>query len=128
MNFWTKNEDFEQCALDGVFLSYRQSFTSAVAGILSATNLDKTALLSKFCDDITTTAKAAKAKNFSKRDMKNFDDAVWKLTASLILMKPNVDERQLFTLTRAPVILFQADAMRTIGNFTSVKNLKIKKI
>ena len=60
--------------------------------------------------------------------MKNFDDAVWKLTASLILMKPNVDERQLFTLTRAPVILFQADAMRTIGNFTSVKNLKIKKI
>ena len=54
--------------------------------------------------------------------MKNFDDAVWKLTASLILMKPNVDERQLFTLTRAPVILFQADAMRTIGNFNFVHN------
>ena len=85
----------------------RQSFTSAVAGILSATNLDKNALLTKFCDDVDTTAKAAKAKNFSKREMKNFDDAVWKLTASLILMKPNVDERQLFTLTRAPVILFQ---------------------
>ena len=89
----------------------RQSFTSAVAGILSATNLDKNALLTKFCDDVDTTAKAAKAKNFSKREMKNFDDAVWKLTASLILMKPNVDERQLFTLTRAPVILFQVSIM-----------------
>jgi phosphatidylinositol 4-kinase len=46
--------------------------------------------------------------------MKMFDDAVWKLTASLILMKPSMDERQLFTLTRAPVKLFQADAMQTI--------------
>ena len=53
-------------------------------------------------------------KSFAKREMKMFDDAVWKLTASLILMKPSMDERQLFTLTRAPVKLFQADAMRTI--------------
>lgn len=46
--------------------------------------------------------------------MNKYDDAVWKLAASLILMKPKMDERQLFTLTRAPVILFHPDAMRTI--------------
>lgn len=91
----------------------RQSYTSAVAGILSATNLEKKALLSKFCDEVNSTAGLAKAKGFSKREMKQFDDAVWKLTASLILMKPNMDERQLFTLTRAPVILFQVLKNRT---------------
>lgn len=92
----------------------RQSYTSAVAGILSATNLEKTILLSKFCCEVDNTAESAKKKAFAKREMKMFDDAVWKLTASLILMKPSMDERQLFTLTRAPVKLFQADAMQTI--------------
>lgn len=92
----------------------RQSYTSAVAGILSATNLERKALLSKFCQEVDTAAANAKAKHFSRKEMKAFDDAIWKLTASLILMKPNIDERQLFTLTRAPVILFQVDAMRTI--------------
>jgi phosphatidylinositol 4-kinase len=93
----------------------RQSFTSAVAGILSATNLEKQVLLGKFCDEVNSAAAvAAKAKGFPKKEMKLFDDMVWKLTASLILLKPNVDDRQLFTLTRAPVILFQAEAMKTI--------------
>ena len=36
------------------------------------------------------------------------------ILAAYILMKPKMDERQLFTLTRAPVILFHPDAMRTI--------------
>ena len=92
----------------------RQSYTSAVAGILSATNLERKALLSKFCQEVDNAGLNAKSKNFAKKEMQKFDDAVWKLTASLILMKPNMDERQLFTLTRAPVILFQAEAMRTI--------------
>lgn len=60
------------------------------------------------------TGNIAKMKNFNKKDMNKYDDAVWKLAASLILMKPKMDERQLFTLTRAPVILFHPDAMRTI--------------
>ena len=102
----------------------RQSFTSAVAGIMSYTNMDRQDLLKMFCDEVEKTANSAKAKNFNKKDMKHFDDAIWKLTASLILMKPNLDEKQLFTLTRAPVILFHPDAMRTIGKYYihSVKN------
>ncbi len=92
----------------------RQSYTSAVAGILSATNLERKALLTKFCQDVENSAKIAKARHFGRKEMKAFDDSVWNLTASLILMKPNMDEKQLFTLTRAPVILFQVEAMKTI--------------
>ena len=105
----------------------RQSFTSAVAGIMSYTNMDRQDLLKMFCDEVEKTANSAKAKNFNKKDMKHFDDAIWKLTASLILMKPNLDEKQLFTLTRAPVILFHPDAMRTIGKcyIHSVKKQEI---
>ena len=48
----------------------RQSYTSAVAGILSATNLEKTILLSKFCCEVDNTAESAKKKAFAKREMK----------------------------------------------------------
>ena len=95
----------------------RQSFTSAVAGIMSYTNMNREDMLKLFCDEVDKTAANAKARNFNKKDMKQFDDSVWKLTASLILMKPNLDEKQLFYLTRAPVILFHPDAMRTIGKY-----------
>ncbi len=91
----------------------RQYFTSAVAGILSATNLKKKELLNRFCEEVDLAASNA-WKNCGKKEMKQFDDSVWKLTASLILMKPNVDEHQLFTLTRAPIKFFKAEAMSTI--------------
>ena len=68
----------------------------------------------RFFSDVERTGNIAKNKNFNKKDMNKYDEAVWKLAASLILMKPKMDERQLFTLTRAPVILFHPDAMRTI--------------
>ena len=67
-----------------------------------------------FFPEVERTGNIAKNKNFNKKDMNKYDESVWKLAASLILMKPKMDERQLFTLTRAPVILFHPDAMRTI--------------
>ena len=45
----------------------RQSYTSAVAGILSATNLEKKILLSKFCSEVDTTATNAKNKVCTKK-------------------------------------------------------------
>jgi len=35
--------------------------------------------------------------------LKSFNEAIWKITASLVLTVPSVDERLVFALTRAPL-------------------------
>ncbi len=45
---------------------------------------------------------------------KEFHETIWKITASLILMKPANDEKLIFHLTRAPLKLFSADTMKVI--------------
>ena len=47
--------------------------------------------------------------------MKNFHDMVWKITAALILIKPGIDEKLVFTVTRAPLKLFNAATMKVQG-------------
>ena len=44
--------------------------------------------------------------------MKSFHDTVWKITAALILIKPGIDEKLVFALTRAPLKLFNAATMK----------------
>ncbi len=46
--------------------------------------------------------------------IKEFHETVWKITASLILMKPSNDEKLIFHLTRAPLKLFSAATMKVI--------------
>ncbi len=43
---------------------------------------------------------------------KEFHETIWKITASLILMKPANNEKLIFHLTRAPLKLFSADTMK----------------
>ena len=43
-----------------------------------------------------------------------FHDALWKMTACLILMRPSVDSSMLFNLARAPLKLFRGEAMKTV--------------
>ncbi len=43
---------------------------------------------------------------------KEFHETIWKITASLILMKPANDEKLIFHLTRAPIKFFNAATMK----------------
>ncbi len=53
-----------------------------------------------------------KADSDYDKAVKQFHETVWKITASLILMKPAVDEKLIFALTRAPLKLFNAPTMK----------------
>ena len=46
--------------------------------------------------------------------IKEYHETVWKITASLIQMKPGIDERLIFSLTRAPLKLFHSQTMSVI--------------
>ena len=46
--------------------------------------------------------------------MKSFHETVWKITAALILIKPGIDEKLVFTVTRAPLKLFNAATMKVV--------------
>lgn len=45
---------------------------------------------------------------------KKFHDTLWKITSSLILLKPAIDEKLMFSLTRAPLKLFHAATMKVV--------------
>ncbi|CAB4064610.1 PI4KA [Lepeophtheirus salmonis] len=49
-----------------------------------------------------------------KRGKKQFHNAMWKMTASLILIKPAIDDGLLFEITRAPLKLFEEESMKTV--------------
>jgi phosphatidylinositol 4-kinase len=51
---------------------------------------------------------------FIEIQLKTFNEAIWKITASLVLTAPSVDERLVFALTRAPLKLFMAEPMKKI--------------
>ena len=55
--------------------------------------------------------------------MKSFHDTVWKITAALILIKPGIDEKLVFALTRAPLKLFNAATMKVKYSLTDPKEI-----
>ena len=104
-------------------MSNRQAYTSKVAGMLSlcaSTKGHRQALFDTFVEEMETKAAAAKSvltkgnKTLDQKYIKAFHDSIWKITASLIIMKPSVDDKLLFHLARAPLQLFRGDAMTTI--------------
>eukprot|EP00095_Tigriopus_kingsejongensis_P007429 maker-scaffold443_size169656-snap-gene-0.12 protein:Tk07429 transcript:maker-scaffold443_size169656-snap-gene-0.12-mRNA-1 annotation:"phosphatidylinositol 4-kinase alpha isoform x1" len=46
--------------------------------------------------------------------MKKFHDALWKITSSLILLKPAIDDKLMFALTRSPLKVFHSATMKVI--------------
>ena len=57
---------------------------------------------------------AGSSSNPKARAMKDFHETVWKMTAALILIKPGIDEKLVFTVTRAPLKLFNAATMKVV--------------
>lgn len=45
---------------------------------------------------------------------KAFHETIWKITAAIIQMKPGIDEKLLFALTRSPMKLFSSATMKVI--------------
>ena len=104
-------------------MSNRQAYTSKVSGMLSlcaSTKGQQQGLFDSFVEEMEAKAAAAKSsltkgnKNLDQKYIKGFHDSIWKITASLIIMKPSVDEKLLFHLARAPLQLFRGEAMTSI--------------
>ena len=104
-------------------MSNRQAYTSKVSGMLSlcaSTKGHRQALFDSFVEEMEAKAAAAQSaltkgnKVLDQKYIKGFHDSIWKITASLIIMKPSVDDKLLFHLARAPLKLFRGEAMTTI--------------
>lgn len=61
---------------------------------------------------IITPRKRGMAETGKTRATRKFHETIWKITSSLILIKPAMDEKLMFALTRAPLKLFQAATMK----------------
>ena len=124
-----------------ISMSNRQSYTSTVSAILSMCD-DREAKLRSFAADLDAAAAnvveleaangnpdpgdhhgeqqlvkyGGKFSAGSKKAAatKNFHETVWKITAALILIKPGIDEKLVFALTRAPLKLFNAATMKVV--------------
>ena len=104
-------------------MSNRQAYTSKVSGMLSlcaSTKGQRQGLFDSFVEEMEIKAATAKSaltkgnKSLDQKYIKGFHEPIWKITASLIIMKPSMDEKLLFHLARAPLQLFRGEAMTTI--------------
>lgn len=100
-------------------MSNRQSYTSQVQALLHLyPSTEKRSILIK--DIVAALDKAAKgvkdagSRKEEESQLRCFHDALWKMTACLILMRPSVDSSMLFNLARAPLKLFRGEAMKTV--------------
>lgn len=121
-----------------ISMSNRQSYMSTVAALLSQceTSEKKLELFAKFCAQLDKAAekvktvsddvdlerkeqmkfggKFTKVESELEKMSRDFHETIWKITASIILMKPAVDEKLIFALTRAPLKIFSAHTMKII--------------
>eukprot|EP00094_Tigriopus_californicus_P003842 TCALIF_03698-PA protein Name:"Similar to PI4KA Phosphatidylinositol 4-kinase alpha (Homo sapiens)" AED:0.07 eAED:0.07 QI:1/0.8/0.75/0.93/0.86/0.93/16/174/2161 len=121
-----------------ISMSNRQSHMSTVSAMLSLCD-DSTRrqqVLMSFCQDLDRASEKIRlmpeeddeAALMTKRILtprkrvetpkiltfKKFHDTLWKITSSLILLKPAIDEKLMFSLTRAPLKLFHAATMKVV--------------
>ncbi|QQP57676.1 Uncharacterized protein FKW44_002744 [Caligus rogercresseyi] len=96
-------------------MTKRLSNTSSVSALLSS-NGQRGPVIESFFQELRESALlAATASSDSvERGKKGFHNAMWKMTASLILIKPAIDDGLLFEITRAPLKLFEEESMKTI--------------
>jgi phosphatidylinositol 4-kinase len=126
-----------------ISMSNRQSYTSTVSAMLSMCD-SKEVVLRRFCSDLDAAAAQVRTLDKAQATIeaegggqpdqeilkfggrvsvanhprtyatKSFHETVWKITASLILLKPGNDEKLIFALTRAPLKMFNAATMKVV--------------
>ncbi|XP_040569252.1 phosphatidylinositol 4-kinase alpha isoform X2 [Lepeophtheirus salmonis] len=100
-------------------MTKRLSNTSSVSALLyDKSGVKRYNVIKSFFEELKEGASLASGLDSSsdsiEKGKKQFHNAMWKMTASLILIKPAIDDGLLFEITRAPLKLFEEESMKTV--------------